>query len=88
VKLLISINNTRLRPSIVLFKRLNAEMEERGEGREEKRAVSLQPASSQQPKNFIRETSGLCINGKKLTIVRVAEREAAKILRANSQLYC
>jgi hypothetical protein len=49
-------------------------MEKREEKREEKRAISLQPASAQEPINFVRETSEPCvpcINGEKLTIVRV-----------------
>jgi hypothetical protein len=41
-------------------------VEEKGEKREKKRAVSLQPAWIQELRNFMRETSGLCINGKEL----------------------
>jgi len=37
-------------------------MEERGEEREEKRAVSLQPASTQEPRKLVRETSEPYIN--------------------------
>ena len=41
---------------------LNDEVEERGEDREGKWAVSLQAASTQEPRNLVRETGGLCIN--------------------------
>jgi len=37
-------------------------VEERGEEREGKWAVSLQAASTQEPRNLVRETGGLCIN--------------------------
>ena len=37
-------------------------MEERGEEREEKWSVSLQPVSTQEPKNLVRETGEPCIN--------------------------
>ena len=36
------------------------------EEREEKQVVSLQLAQAQEPRNFVRETSGPCINGKEL----------------------
>ena len=41
---------------------MNAEVEEREKEREEKRVVSLQSASTQEPRNFVRETSELYIN--------------------------
>ena len=44
-------------------------LEERREEREEKRAVNLQPAWTQEPRNSVRETSGPCINCKELTII-------------------
>jgi len=37
-------------------------VEERSEEREEKQAVTLQPTSAQEPKNFVRETSEPYIN--------------------------
>lgn len=46
--------------------RLNAEVEERKEEREEKQSVNLQPVWIQEPINSRRETSGPCINGKEL----------------------
>jgi len=45
---------------------LNDEVEERGEEREGKWAVSLQAASTQEPRNLVRETGGLCINDERL----------------------
>ena len=51
--------------------RLNDEVEERIEEREEKRAVSLQPAWVQEPRKFVREISGPCINCEELIIVQV-----------------
>ena len=39
---------------------LNADVDERRE--EEKRVVSLQPASAQELRNYVRDTSGLDIN--------------------------
>jgi hypothetical protein len=36
-----------------------AEVEEKDEEREDKRAVSLQPAYTQEPKTFVRQISGL-----------------------------
>ena len=44
-------------------------MEERGEEREE--VGSLQLASTQEPKNLMRETSEPYINGERLTTIRV-----------------
>ena len=44
-------------------------MEERGEEREE--VDSLQPASTQEPRNLIRETSEPYINSERLTTIRV-----------------
>jgi len=44
-------------------------VEERGEEREEKRATSLQPASTQEPRNLVREISGPYINGEGLTTI-------------------
>ena len=41
---------------------LNADVEEREEEEEEKRVVSLQPASAQELRNYVRDTSGLDIN--------------------------
>ena len=41
-------------------------MEEKGEERWGKWAVRLQPASTQEPKNLVRETRGPCINDEKL----------------------
>jgi len=41
-------------------------VEKREEEREGKQAVSLQPAQAQEPINFVRETSGLYINGGEL----------------------
>ena len=46
-------------------------MEERWKEREEKRAVSLQPAWTQEPRNSVRETSGPCINSEDVTIIWV-----------------
>jgi len=37
-------------------------VEERGKKREERWAVSLQPVSTQEPKNLVRETGVPCIN--------------------------
>jgi len=37
-------------------------VEERGKKREERWAVSLQPALTQEPRNLVRETSVPCIN--------------------------
>jgi hypothetical protein len=45
-------------PARVALSWLDVEVEER----EEKRAVSLQPAWAQEPRNFVRETSGPYIN--------------------------
>ena len=42
--------------------RLNDEVEERREKREKKRAVSLQPAWTQESRKSVRETSGPYIN--------------------------
>ena len=42
--------------------KLNAEVEEREEERKEKQAVNLQPVQAQEPRNFVRYTSGPCIN--------------------------
>jgi len=36
--------------------------------REEKRDVNLQPASTQELRKFMKETSGSCINGKELLL--------------------
>jgi hypothetical protein len=47
---------------------LNTEVEER---REEKRAVNLQLAWTQEPRNYMREISRPCINCKELTIIWV-----------------
>jgi len=44
-------------------------VEERGEEREE--VGSLQLASTQEPKNLMRETSEPYINGERLTTIRV-----------------
>jgi hypothetical protein len=44
-------------------------VEERREEREEKRAVNLQPAWTQEPINSVRETSEPYINCKELTII-------------------
>ena len=41
-------------------------MEERGEEREGKWAVSLQPAYAQEPKKFVRVIGGPCINSEEL----------------------
>ena len=41
-------------------------MEEREEEREEKYAVSLKPASTQEPRHFVRYISGPCIYGGEL----------------------
>jgi len=41
-------------------------VEKREEEREGKQAVSLQPAQAQEPRNFVRKTSGLYINGGEL----------------------
>ena len=49
--------------------RLNAKVEERGEEREEKRAVSLQPVWAQEPRKSVRETSGPCVNYKEPTTI-------------------
>jgi len=57
-------------------------VEERREEREEKRAVSLQPAWAQQPRKSVRETIGPCINCGELTIVQVGREKAARILTA------
>ena len=45
---------------------LNDELEEKGEDRGGKWAVSLQPASTQEPKNLVRETREPCINDEEL----------------------
>lgn len=44
-------------------------MEDRGEEREEKWAVSLQSAEAQESRNFVREISRSCINFKELTTI-------------------
>jgi hypothetical protein len=44
-------------------------VEKRGEEREEKRDVTLQPVWAQESKKSVRETSGPCINDEKLTII-------------------
>ena len=41
---------------------LNADVEEREDEKEEKRVVSLQPASAQELRNYVRDTSGSDIN--------------------------
>ena len=51
--------------------RLNDEVEERREEREEKRDVRLQPAWAQKPIKSVRETDELCINCEDLTIIQV-----------------
>ena len=51
--------------------RLNDEVEERREEREEKRAVSLQPAWAQELKKYVRETGGSYINCEELTIIQM-----------------
>ena len=43
-------------------------MEKRGEGRE-KWVISLQLASTQKPRNFVRETNVLYINNKDVTSI-------------------
>jgi hypothetical protein len=44
-------------------------VEEREDEREEKRAISLQMAETQESRNFVRETSSLCINSEKLATI-------------------
>jgi hypothetical protein len=44
-------------------------MEERGKKREKKRAVSLQPAWTQKPKNSMRQRSGPYINSEDITTI-------------------
>ena len=46
-------------------------MEERVEEREEKRVVSLQPVLTQEPRNFVIETSGPYTNDEELNTIRV-----------------
>ena len=43
-------------------KLLNHEVKKRGKKGERKWVVSLQSASTQEPRNLVRETGGLCIN--------------------------
>jgi hypothetical protein len=49
--------------------RLNTDVKDRGEEREEKQAVSLLIPSL--PHNYVRETCGLCINIEELTTIQV-----------------
>ena len=44
-------------------------MKDRGEDREQKRAINLQSAYKQEPRKFVRKSSGLCINSDKLTTI-------------------
>jgi hypothetical protein len=44
-------------------------VEERGDEREEKRVISLQPAWAQELRKSMRETSGSCVNDEKLTTI-------------------
>ena len=44
-------------------------MNDRGGDREQKRAINLQSVYKQEPRKFVRETSGLCINSDKLTTI-------------------
>jgi hypothetical protein len=53
------------------------------EKREEKRAVNLQPASTQEqknymrePRNYVKETSWPCISDENLTIIRVGQKSS------------
>jgi len=49
--------------------RLNDKVEERREEREEKWAISLQPAWAQELRKSVREIGGSCINCEELTII-------------------
>jgi hypothetical protein len=51
--------------------RINDKVEERREEREEKQAVSLQPAWAEELRKSMRETCGLYINCEELTIVHI-----------------
>lgn len=45
-------------------------MDEIEEDSEEKQVVNLQPAQTQEPKNFVRDTRGSTINNEDLTIIQ------------------
>ena len=47
-------------------RKLNAEVNQRGEKREKRRVVSLQPTSTQEQKNFMKETSEPYMNDEEL----------------------
>ena len=51
------------------IRRLNAEVDERGEKRDQKRAISLQPAQAQEPSKYMRQTCAPYIYSEELTII-------------------